>query len=167
MTPGISCIALLDWIAAETNAYKRWFTTRPASIWSLPTGLSAGSGTVRDLLVHVYTVDLRYSERLLGMPVTDHAAAAAAAADPVGLFALARRGQSLLRQAVNQEDLDWAAQITSVTRSAGTLVASRRKVLAHTLTHHIRHLGQIAMVLRQHGHPTDWTHDLILSDAFI
>ena len=120
---------------------------------------------MRDLFLHVYTVDLRYSERLLGLPVTDHAVAAATAAEPAGLFALARRGQDQLRKAACAADADWDAEITSVTRSAGTLVASRRKVLAHTLTHHIRHGAQIAMVLRQHGHATDWMHDLLLSDA--
>jgi uncharacterized damage-inducible protein DinB len=165
MIPAIACTELLAWIAAETDAYARWFAHQPAATWALSTGPAPVVGTVRDLFLHVYTVDLRYSERLLGLPVTDHAVAAATAADPSGLFALARRGQDQLRQAASAADADWDAEITSVTRSAGTLVASRRKVLAHTLTHHIRHGAQIAMVLRQHGHPTDWMHDLLLSDA--
>ena len=80
------------------------------------------------------------------------------------MFALARRGQDRLRLA-----LDGSVDLTKViefqTLSAGTLRASGRKILAHTLTHHIRHLAQIATALRQHGHPTDWMHDLLMSDA--
>lgn len=165
MMPVIASSELLDWIAAETDAYERWFGQQPAAVWSLPTGPAPSDGTVRDLLLHIYVVDLRYGERLLGLPVTDHAVALSGARDAVGVFTLARRGQSLLRRAIERDADDWDAQVVSVTRSAGTYVTSRRKVLAHALTHHIRHLGQLAMVLRQHGHPTTWMHDLLLSDA--
>lgn len=165
MTPAIHAHELLRWIADETTRYEIWFANRPAAIWSVPIGPEAGSGTIRDLLLHMYTVDLRYAERLLGREPTDHAVIAAAAADAPGLFALAHRGQGLLGEAVARVDADWDATVTSVTRSAGTFVSSRRKILFHTLTHHLRHAGQLALILRQQGHPTDWMHDLILSDA--
>jgi uncharacterized damage-inducible protein DinB len=165
MIPAITADELLTWIERETAAYAKWFGGRSPDLLTLPTGPATGSGTIRDLLLHLYTVDLRYAERLVGRPVSDHAAVAAGATDLDGLVALARRGQNLLREAIHQPGVDWAEELTFVTRSAGTLVASRRKVLAHTLTHHIRHSGQLAMALRQHGHPTDWMHDLLLCDA--
>lgn len=165
MIPAIHADELLHWIASETTRYESWFTNQPAAIWSLPTGPATGSSTIRDLLLHMYTVDLRYAERLLGREPTDHAVIAATAADVPGLFALAHRGQGLLGEAVAQSDADWDATVTSVTRSAGTFVSSRRKILFHTLTHHLRHAGQLALILRQQGHATDWMHDLILSDA--
>ena len=161
MTPGISFAELLDWIGNETNAYEHWFATRPAAAWMVSVGMGR-TATVRELLFHVYVVDLRYSQRLHQMPVSSYADEAVENAQ--ALFALARRGQDRLRLA-----LDGSVDLTKViefqTLSAGTLRASGRKILAHTLTHHIRHLAQVATALRQHGHPTDWMHDLLMSDA--
>jgi uncharacterized damage-inducible protein DinB len=33
------------------------------------------------------------------------------------------------------------------------------------MIHGIRHWAQIATVLRQRGYPTQWFHDILLSDA--
>jgi uncharacterized damage-inducible protein DinB len=161
MTAGITFVELLDWIGMETTAYERWFAGRSDVVWAVPVGLDR-TATVRDLLFHFYMVDLRYGQRLRQLPVSSYADAATA--DAAGLFALARRGQDLLRSA-----LDGSVDLTQVlefqTISAGTLRASGRKILAHSLTHHIRHLAQIATALRQHGHATDWMHDLLMSDV--
>lgn len=161
MTAGLTFIELLDWISSETAAYERWFATRPDAVWTVPVGLD-GTGSVRDLLFHVYMVDLRYGQRLSQLPLSSYTDEVVG--DSASLFALARRGQDLLRST-----LDGSVDLTQVlefqTISAGTLRASGRKILAHTLTHHIRHLAQIATALRQHGHATDWMHDLMMSDV--
>lgn len=65
MTAGIAFSELLHWIAAETDAYRRWFAQRPAAAWQVPVG-DGQTATVRDLLFHVYMVDLRYGQRLHG-----------------------------------------------------------------------------------------------------
>lgn len=161
MLPGITFIELLDWIGHETNAYARWFAARPDSVWAIPVGTER-TASVRDLLFHAYVVDLRYGQRLHQMPVSSYATEAVT--DTMALFDLARRGQDLLRVAVDGR-IDLSQIIEFQTLSAGTLRASGRKILAHTITHHIRHLAQISTALRQHGHPTDWMHDLLMSDA--
>lgn len=163
MTSGITFVELLDWIGNETAAYERWFTTKSDAAWAVPVGLER-TAPVRDLMFHVYVVDLRYGQRLHRMPVSSYDNVAVA--DAAGLFALARRSQDLLRSS-----LDGSVDLTQVlelqTISAGTLRASGRKILAHTLTHHLRHLAQVATALRQHGYATDWMHDLLMSDVLV
>jgi uncharacterized damage-inducible protein DinB len=161
MTPGLSFSEMLAWISDETARYERWFATKPAEIWMVPAG-TGRTATVRDLLHHVYAVDLRLAQRVLGQPLATDTEIAVV--DAPALFALARRGQELLASALDGlVDID--ATISWQTQTGVQISASRRKVIAHTLTHHIRHLAQVATVLRQHGHPTDWPHDLLLSDA--
>jgi uncharacterized damage-inducible protein DinB len=63
--------------------------------------------------------------------------------------------------------VDLTQVIEFQTLSAGTQRASKRKVLAHSITHHIRHLAQAATLLRQHGFSTGWPHDLLMSDALV
>jgi len=139
MEPGISFRELLGWIGSETTRYERWFATQPAAAWTVPAGEDRVA-TVRDLLFHTYFVDLRLGRYLHGEPVpspTDISAPDAAA-----LFALARAGQGLLANAVATIDLD--QMIGYQTKAHGVLRISRRKILAHSVTHHIRHTAQVA-----------------------
>ncbi len=161
MDHGISFVELLDWISDETAAHERWFATRQDTVWAVPVG-TGRTATVRDLLFHVYVVDLRYGQRLNQLPVSSYEDETVA--DTLTLFALARRGQDLLRNALDGR-VDLQRVIEFQTMTAGTQRASGRKILAHTLTHHLRHLAQIATALRQHGHSTDWTHDLLMSNV--
>lgn len=161
MRPGIAFDELLTWIGAETDRYERWSAAQPAAIWAVPVG-SGRIATVRDLLRHAYVVDLRLAQRVHGVPLA--ADAEVAVDDPMALFALARRGQRLLAEAIDGR-LDLEQAISWQAASGITLRASRRKVVAHAITHHIRHLAQAATLLRMHGFPTDWPHDLLMSDA--
>jgi uncharacterized damage-inducible protein DinB len=161
MPPGISFSELLAWIASETTRYEAWFAQQQPTVWSAPAG-TGRIATVRDLLFHTYVVDLRYGQRLRGLPVSSYEDEAVA--EPMALFTLARRGQDLLAQTLDGR-IDLAEVIEFQTLTAGTQRASKRKVIAHALTHHIRHMAQVATLLRQHGSPTGWPHDLLFSDA--
>jgi uncharacterized damage-inducible protein DinB len=71
----------------------------------------------------------------------------------------------LERYLAGASDSDLQVQLDFPTRSAGTQVASARKIVAHALVHGIRHFAQLATMLRQGGHPTDWFHDILMSKA--
>src|SRR5579862_5732282 len=161
MAPGISFSELLAWIGAETGRYERWFATRPAAVWAVPVG-GGRIATIAGLLHHVYTVDLRLAQRVHGQSPSSDAELAATA--PEALFALARRGQAHFQLALSG-GMDLAEVIVWQTQGGGEVRASKRKVIAHSLSHHLRHLAQAATLLRLHGHPTDWFHDLLMSDA--
>ncbi|HEX3134037.1 MAG TPA: DinB family protein, partial [Planctomycetota bacterium] len=162
--------ALIGWNRAEAKRWHAWFSTHPDAL-----NVSMGSGggvsgagvniaTVRKLILHTFAVDLRYGQRLVGLPVAAFENIEASTIDE--LFALAERGSELLAgwlaQATNA-DLDRIH--TFMTLSAGELTATARKVLVHSCTHHVRHWAQIATVLRMNGHKSDWLHDFLLCDA--
>lgn len=153
--------ALLSWNRSEARRWKAWFTAHPGA---LDVSLGAGAGTVRKAIHHTFVVDLRYGQRLTGLPVS--AFETVDVADLDGLFALAERALDLLD--------GWLASATPamldhvytfMTLSAGERSASARKILLHTCTHHVRHWAQIATVLRMNGQKSDWPHDFLLSDA--
>jgi uncharacterized damage-inducible protein DinB len=153
--------ALLAWNRAESRRWKAWFAAHPAAL-DLPMG--AGGGTVRKAIHHTVVVDLRYGQRLTGLPVS--AFETIDVGDLDGLFALAERAHDLLEGWLAGATPAMLDQVhTFMTLSAGERSASARKILLHACTHHVRHWAQIASVVRMHGLKSDWPHDLLLSDA--
>ena len=162
-TPVLELSELLHWVCAETQRWQAWFATQPAAVWAVPVDSVKGV-TVRDLLYHILMVDLRYGQRLSGQPVSSFEAEQVA--DPMAIFAIGLRAHDLLAQVlVNSTPADWSRTLTFMTLSAGERTATARKIFAHTLTHHVRHMGQLATILRQHGYQAGWPHDLLMSDA--
>ncbi len=154
---------LLGWVRAETGRWRGWFARQPEAVWAVPVG-TGRTATVRDLLFHVYVVDLRYGQRLLGLPVSTYEQEQTAT--PIAVFDVAAKAHDLLERFLREATpAEWERIHTFETISAGTLTASGRKIVAHTLTHHVRHLAQVATAVRQHGFPSDWGHDLLLSDV--
>ena len=156
-----SLSALLAWNRSETARWQAWFAEHPAG---LDVTMGTGSGTVRQEVLHVFAVDLRLAQRLLGQPVSsfEHIVAE----DSNALFGLGHRAHTMLAR--------WLAQATSAdmqnmhvftTRNAGNFTVSSHKLFLHVCTHHIRHWAQVAAFLRAHGQAADWPHDFILSDA--
>jgi uncharacterized damage-inducible protein DinB len=154
---------LLDYTAAETAHWHRWLAAGRGGLLDLPAG-EGRTATVRGLLHHVFVVERRYADRLLGDPVTPYEAVDTR--DVATLFAAgAEARRRLERYLAGATAADLARRLEFQTLSAGTLHASARKIVAHVLVHGIRHWAQLATVLRQHGEPTDWMHDLLMSDT--
>ena len=154
---------LLDYTAAETEHWHRWLASRPPALLDLPAG-EGRTATVRGLVQHIFAVERRYADRLLGEPVTPYEAIDTT--DVGTLFAAGAEARKRLERYLSgATDADLARRLEFQTISAGTLSASARKIVAHALVHGIRHWAQLATVLRQHGEATDWMHDLLMSDA--
>jgi uncharacterized damage-inducible protein DinB len=150
---------LLDYQLGETRRWHAWLVERPAA---LRVRLAEGRlATVRDIATHVTTVDLRYAQRLRGMPVVGHDALIGL---PLAeLSAQAERAAALLDdwlQHVPPADLD--GELIFQTLTAGTLTATARSVVTHALVHGARHWAQVATCLRQQGWPQDWRHDYLV-----
>ena len=156
---------LLAWTGDETARWHRWLAAQPAAVLDLPVG-SGRTATVRGLVHHIVVVERRYADRLLGDPVSAYADVPD---DSVAaLFAAADDARARLeRFLAGADDAALARQLTFETLSAGTFTATARKIVAHALLHGVRHWAQLATTLRQAGHPTDWGHDLLLSDALV
>lgn len=157
---GLSFGELLDYCAEETNHWREWFRKNPAAA-DAPTDI-AGAKNVREVVLHIAVVQVRYAERLLNLPVTEYDTLSDKNTEE--LFVLAHKSIEDLRSfAISAKDSDWEGTLTFPTRTAGTLTASRRKIFVHALMHGIRHWAQLATFLRQQGFKQDWGHDFIFS----
>jgi uncharacterized damage-inducible protein DinB len=159
---GLSFGELLDYCAEETGKWRDFFHHNPAAL-DLPTDI-AGTKNVRELVLHIVAVQMRYAERLLNQPITEYEALANKSAPE--LFVLSQKSFEDFRSfAVAANDPDWDGVLTFPTRTGGTLTASRRKIFIHALVHGVRHWAQLASFLRQQGYKQDWPHDFIFSRA--
>jgi uncharacterized damage-inducible protein DinB len=147
---------------AATEKWKIWFAANPAAL-ELPCVIY-NSGTVRGLLKHIFAVELRHSQRLLGEEVTAYDAIPVGSLDD--LTAVHKQAiQNLLKFLSTASEAALLEVIPLQTVSAGTLHASRRKLFAHILLHSIRHQAQLTSLLREAGYKTDWPKDFLFSEA--
>ena len=119
---------------------------------------------VREFLLHIFAVELRYAERLTGLPVTDYQTLPTASV--ADLFATGDRARGMYRDylaIVTDEDLAIVMEFPA--RTAGTIRASKRKMYLHALLHSVRHWAQLATALRAAGYTTDWGKDFLYSEV--
>jgi len=114
--------------------------------------------------VHIFAVELRYAERLSGVPTTPDEKLRSENLDR--LFAITEDARKKLKQFLaNTKPEEMNQSLTFQTLSSGTQTASKRKILAHALLHGVRHWAQIATTLRRAGYKQDWQHDFLFSEA--
>jgi uncharacterized damage-inducible protein DinB len=147
----------------ETKKWQGWFERQPAELLSLPLNIALAKD-VREFLLHIFAVELRYAERLRNAEVTPYEA------HPTGsvreLFAIGDKARAGLRRYLaHVTDEDLAVVLEFPTRTSGVLRSSKRKMFAHAMLHSVRHWAQLATALREKGHGTDWPHDFLFSDV--
>ena len=59
----ISFSELLDWNKSETKKWRAWFEDQPAAVLDVPVRV-AQTKNVREFLLHIFAVELRYAQRL-------------------------------------------------------------------------------------------------------
>ena len=162
-TAELSFAEMLDANERETTQWQSWFERRPRELLDLPLGIAMAKD-VREFLLHIFAVELRYAERLTDSAITEYEAI------PTGsvrdLFSVGEKARGLYREFLSRAtDADLATVMEFPTRTAGVLRASRRKMFAHAMLHGVRHWAQLATALREKGHGTDWGHDFLFSDV--
>jgi uncharacterized damage-inducible protein DinB len=160
---GLTYRELLDYTAVETARWEAWLRAHPAAL-----GMPYAEGrlaTVRGLVHHIFAVERRHSERLLGRPVTEYDAVPA---EPdAALFTAWREARALLEEFVAGADEETLARVLEFdTLTAGRVRASVRKLAAHTIVHGVRHWAQLATHLRGRGIEGPGMHDVLFSPAF-
>lgn len=159
----LSTDELLNYCAGETQAWHDWFKKNPAAL-DINTDI-AGGKSVRNVVQHIVGVELRYSERLLGLPVTDMSVLSSKTVDD--LFSTATRSEQNMRSFLGKANgSDWETVLTFPTVAAGNKSASKRKIFVHALLHGVRHWAQLATLLRGNGNKQDWPHDFLFSTVF-
>jgi uncharacterized damage-inducible protein DinB len=158
----LSADELLRFCFAETQRWRDWLAANQ-KLLDLPIDI-AQAKTVRDLVLHIVAVDLRYAERLLGERVTEYNQLPTSTLEEI--FSTADRAREKLESFMRQASAaEWSQVLSFSTRSAGTLSSSKRKIFIHTLLHGMRHWAQLATYLRQQGHKQPWAHDFIFTDV--
>ena len=151
---------LLQYVNEETDRWRDFFDTSPQAL-DVKVSI-AGTKNVREMLLHIFAVELRYAERLLDVAeVTPYEAHTDLS--PSALFAAGDKARKMLAEYLAKaSDLDTV--ISFPTRSFGTLIASKRKIAIHMLLHGVRHWAQLATALREAGYEQG-RHDFIFSNV--
>jgi uncharacterized damage-inducible protein DinB len=160
---GISLEELLAWSKESANYWKSHLDANPALLELLCS--IGGASNVQEFVRHTWTVDLRWAQRLAGLPVIGRDEAPAGPLD--ALYDLHLQAVEIFRgllagPAESWEepyilDMDWVPpELRSV---------SRRKVAAHTFLHSQRHWAQLATLVRSAGFPSKFRGDLLFSSA--
>lgn len=154
----ITGIELVDWVEETSRGWKRLIAAHP-EILSFPCDIRE-TKCVAQLLQHIVAVEVRYAERLNELPETPYESIPYDSAEVI--YATHDRAMELLRPLMDRDDGFWETVLEMKTRSAGILRATRRTVLAHLLTHSIRHYAQLATLARKQGVAPDWAMDYIM-----
>jgi len=160
---GLSFPELLRFNEQETSRWRQFLAKQPPEVLDLKVDL-AGGGTVRDILLHMFAVELKYGALLAGGPLPKPGDLPSRTLDDI--FSVATSAQGKIKnylQSATEAELN--SMITFPTLSAGEQTTSRRKVLGHALLHSLRHWAQLTTEMRRHGYKTDWHHDFLFTDA--
>lgn len=158
--PALTAYEMLAWLDKTSSEWNAMIEAHP-EILDLPCDV-AGVSTCGGLLQHIVAVELRYAERLAGLPQTDYAAIAFDSAKAI--YKTHRCAAALLTEQL-ESNVDWNERIEFPTRSAGPMRASRKAVLFHAMLHSIRHYAQLATLVRQSGIKPAWSMDYLMMDA--
>lgn len=152
---------LLAWNDKTAEQWKKLFEAHP-HLLALPCDV-AGVKTVGELMQHIVAAQLRYAERLVGLPATAYEEIKFGT--PAELFVTHAQSMELFRKLLADPTYDWAEEVEFTTRRAGVLLASRKTFFIHALTHSIRHYAQLATLVRQHGVAPEWPMDYLFMGA--
>jgi len=152
---------LLEYTSAEQHKWHDWFLAHP-NAWTVhfATGRTA---TIGALVLHIFAVELRYTQRLRDEKVTEWEEFRETSVEDVFELGDDARSQ-LVDFLTTAEESELDKMLTFKTLTAGTVTASKYKVASNIFLHGIRHWGQVATVLRQNGFTDQWPHDMLLSD---
>ena len=160
---GVTFRELMAYTESETGRWYDWLREQGPEVLEIRMGEGTRE-TVRDVIGHVFAVELRYAQRLLGRPVTGFEQLDTSTLD--ALWRIHRTSRSTLQAYLDRAPVgERERALTFETRSLGTLTYSAHKVMVHALLHGIRHWAQVATALRQAGHRQPWEHDWLLNEA--
>jgi len=152
-------MAYTEW---ERDQWHAWFRENGAHALTIGVG-PHGDGrfqTVGDMVLHIFSAEARYVDRLSGRPLTE--SASIPADDVEALFAFGRESRHSLRgfhAALPAQAWDTPQELTIGTRA---LTATPRKIVLHVLLHEAKHWAQVATLLRLQGLTGEF-HDLLFS----
>ncbi len=157
---GVSFRDLLAYNHSETERWHRYFVQNPRAL-----DLDAGGqiGKVSELVKHIFQTELYFAARLSGKDLAkeDYEPRSGSLDD---IFYLHEKAHGLLAQYLSGADNAAMSKVHHFD-FAGGFDASSRKMTMQFFWHGINHWGQVAMLVRQGGIPTETPRDIIISKA--
>lgn len=153
---------LMEYSAWERNEWRHWLLQHGDQVLETSAG-AHGDGrfqTVGDLILHIFSAEKRYVERLSGQPLTDPSTLPSKNVE--ALFQFGDRSREGLRNFLESYPAaNWdVPQELKFPNSSTALKVTPRKIVTHVVLHEIRHWAQIATLLRLNG-MTDDFHDFL------
>ncbi len=163
MTPAITLAELLVWNDEASNFWKKHLDANPALL-ELPCDIG-GTANVQGFVRHIWGVELRWSQRIAGLPPTDREKMPTGPLDT--LFGLHTEAMRIFRTVLDDGAQNWEETMTLEFQqiSPEKRIVSRRKVAAHALFHSQRHWAQLATLVRSAGFPSGFFGDILISSA--
>ena len=163
MTFAITLEELLTWNQEASNFWKAHLDANPALL-ELPCGIG-GAANVQEFVGHVWGVELRWGQRLAGLPVLAKEAVPAGPLD--ALFGLHLKAVVVFRALLDDQSLNWneTMKLDVPWLPPDAPAFSRRKIAAHALFHSQRHWAQLATLVRAAGFPSAFKGDMLFSSA--
>jgi uncharacterized damage-inducible protein DinB len=163
MTPAITLEELLAWNQEASSFWKAHLEANPALL-ELPCGIG-GTANVQELVAHIWGVELRWGQRVAGLPMTDRKDMPTGPLEAI--YDLHLKAVDIFRGMLDDAGLKWDETITMDLPwlQPPTRAFSRRKIVGHALFHGQRHWAQLATLVRAAGFPSGFMGDLLLSSA--
>lgn len=154
--PSLTAEDVIAWNEKTSQEWRKLLTDHPETL-AIPCDI-AGAKATGELLQHIVAVELRYAERLAGLPASDYAGVDYDSAE--SLYATHDRAVAIFKQQL-ASDVDWDEKIDMMTRTIGPVRSTRKAVLFHAHLHGIRHYAQLSTLVRQHGIKQNWPLDYL------
>ncbi len=152
---------LLAYNEEEARRWYDFFRQHPDAL-DVPIDV-AKKANARGLVNHIFAVEYRYSQRLVGEPDRPFDDFPESPLDE--LFNIGTEARRRLHDYLERNSGKLDTKITFQTVSYGTLTATARKMFVHAIVHGVRHWAQLATALRQEGYAQPWQHDFIFTSA--
>jgi uncharacterized damage-inducible protein DinB len=151
MSFGLDFNEITGYNAFLAEGWHEWFRRNPGAL-DVPCDIM-DTGSVRQLVKHIFAVELRYAEQLNGRKPPEYEELPDGSLDD--LYNIRQRAVESIGEflkSTSDSALDEAFEVK--TRSGGTLSTSRRTIFIHAMMHGTRHWAQLATLTRQAGYPS-------------
>ena|ERR1700686_1568934 len=160
MNAQVPSVAFADLLAYTDYLAQRWLTYFNQHSKALDIDVGGRTGTLHDLVAHIFQVELFFADLLLQKGAGSMAPPAKGDAPSLEeLQRMHHAAHQKLRQCIDSANEETLQQ----TRTLGPVTVSERKVLAQAVLHSVHHWAQVAMEVRQAGFPTEKPQDIIAS----
>lgn len=161
MSVAITLEELLGW-NEETSAFWKTHLDANPALLELPCDIG-GTANVQEFVRHIWGVELRWAQRLAGLPVI---AREEIPAGPLAvLFDLHLQADAIFGGLLDAPEESWNEPFIIDFIPPKPYTVSRRKVAGHMLFHSQRHWAQLATLVRAAGFPSGFKGDLLMSAA--